>query len=321
MSNIAICLFGANAFDRAAQGVAGAGQRLARELGGKLQAIVIGPDEGGLASDLAAVADEVLQVEGPELAGYQPEVYLSVFEQLCRQLAPRAILFGNDTYSQELVPRLAHRLGGSSVADAAEMSIAGDAFRVTRSAYGGKATVVYELRRPPAVVSLRARSFAPPEPTGATAEITRPDVELPAAATKIVERRVEAQEGIPLEDAHMIVSGGRGLGGAEGFEEMQKLAKVVGAAVGSSRVACDEGWAPPSWQVGQTGKKVAPDLYIAVAISGAAQHVLGMADSKVIAAINTDQDAPIFKHCAFGLVGDCRKVLPLLTEKLAELKK
>lgn len=322
MSNVTICLFGTNAYDRAAQGVAGAGQRLAAELGGKLQAIVIGGGEGDLASSLAGVAGEVLHVDAPELAEYQPEVFLGVCEQLCRQLAPRAVLFGNDTYSQELVPRLAHRLGGSSAADAAEVAPAGEWLRVTRSAYGGKATVVYELRRVPAVVSLRARSYAPPEPTGTTAAITRPEIELPSAGTtKITERHVEAQEGIPLEDAQLIVSGGRGLGGPEGFQEIQKLAQTMGAAVGSSRTACDEGWAPPTWQIGQTGKKVAPELYIAVAISGAAQHVLGMADSKVIAAINTDQDAPIFKNCSFGIVEDYRKVVPLLNQKLAELKK
>jgi len=322
MGNVAICLFGVSGFDRAAQGVAGAGQRLAQELGGRLQAIVIGAGKSGLASELASVAGEVLQADRPELAQYQPEIYVRAAEQLCRQLAPRAILFGNDTYSQELVPRLAHRLGGCSVADAAEVRVAGDALRVRRSAYGGKATAVYELRRIPAVVSLRARSFAPPEPTGATAAITRPDVELPApVAATIVERHVEAQEGIPLEDASLIVSGGRGIGGTKGFDELKDLAKVMGAAVGSSRSACDEGWAPPTWQVGQTGKKVAPELYIAVAISGAAQHLLGMADSKVIAAINTDRDAPIFKHCTFGIVEDYRKVVPLLKDKLAELKK
>ena len=120
-----------------------------------------------------------------------------------------------------------------------------------------------------------------------------------------------------LEDAETIVSGGRGLGGPEPFEELKKLADAIGAEVAASRAACDAGWVPPNWQVGQTGKKVAPQLYLAVAISGASQHLMGIADSKVIAAINSDADAPIFKHCSFGLVEDYRKVVGPLAERLA----
>ena len=119
-----------------------------------------------------------------------------------------------------------------------------------------------------------------------------------------------------MEDAQIIVSGGRGLGGPEPFEDLKALAATINAQVAASRAACDAGWCPPTWQVGQTGKKVAPGLYLAIAISGASQHLAGMSDSKVIAAINTDADAPIFKHCRFGIVEDYRKVLPLLQAKL-----
>ena len=123
------------------------------------------------------------------------------------------------------------------------------------------------------------------------------------------------QEGVRLEDAQVIVSGGRGLGGPEPFQELKALADTIGAEQGASRAACDAGWVPPNWQVGQTGKKVAPELYIAIAISGASQHLLGMGDSKVVAAINTDADAPIFKHCSFGIVEDYKAVVPLLTRE------
>ncbi|MCP5113815.1 MAG: electron transfer flavoprotein subunit alpha/FixB family protein [bacterium] len=323
MSNdVAICFPAAGACDRAAQGLTGAGQRLARELGGKLRAIVLGDASDELMLALASAADEILHANQPELAEYQPETCLAVIEQLCRRLDTAAILLGDDTYSQELTARLAHRLGGSSISDAAKLGFAGQTLRVTRSAYGGRAEAVYELRRSPGVVSLRARSFAAPEPTGSAAAVAHVDVDLPAdTPTKIVERHVEARDGIPLEEARLIVSGGRGLGGAEGFEVLRELAKVMGAALGSSRVACDEGWVPPSWQVGQTGKKVAPEFYLAVGISGAAQHLLGMSDSRVIAAINTDRDAPIFQHCRFGIVEDYRKVVPLLSARLASLKK
>ena len=130
----------------------------------------------------------------------------------------------------------------------------------------------------------------------------------------------EAQEGARLEDARVIVSGGRGLGGPEPFTQLKALADVLGAQVGASRAACDLGWAPPSWQVGQTGKKVAPELYLAVAISGASQHLIGIADAKNICAVNTDPNAPIFKHCRFGLVEDYRNVVDLLRTKLAARK-
>jgi electron transfer flavoprotein alpha subunit len=192
---------------------------------------------------------------------------------------------------------------------------------VRRSAYGGKAEAVFELKRSPAVVWLRARGFDPAEATASPASIEKASVDLPdAPATRIVERHVEEQEGIPLEEAQLVVSGGRGLGGAGPFDELRSLAEVMTAAVGASRSACDEGWVPPSWQVGQTGKKIAPELYLAIAISGAAQHMLGVSDAKAICAINTDPDAPIFRHCNFAIVEDYKKVVPSLISKLRELK-
>jgi electron transfer flavoprotein alpha subunit len=134
-----------------------------------------------------------------------------------------------------------------------------------------------------------------------------------------VERRLEAQEGIPLEDARVVIGGGRGIGGPGPFDDLRGLADLVGGAVGASRSACDEGWVPPTCQIGQTGRKIAPELYLAVAISGAAQHLLGVSDAKRIAAINTDRDAPIFRHCSFGIVEDYRKVVPLLIDRLRDL--
>ncbi|HUP22855.1 MAG TPA: electron transfer flavoprotein subunit alpha/FixB family protein [Thermoanaerobaculia bacterium] len=320
MSNdVAIGLFGANGYDRVAQGVAGAGRRLAAELGGKLHALVLGPiDEPGLAA-LGGVVDSVVIAGQAELAEYQPDVYLAALEQLALPLEPAAILLGGDFYSQELTPRLAHRLGGASMADAAAISVHDGTIRAPRTASGGKAIAVDGLKLRPAVVWTRARSMEPAQPTGAAAPVERRALDLPAPVVRIVERIAEEQEGGKLEDADVIVSGGRGLGGSEPFEDLKALAKVIGAENAASRAACDAGWVPPNWQVGQTGKKVAPELYLAIAISGASQHLLGMGDSKVIAAINTDAEAPIFKHCSFGIVEDYKKVVPLLTEKLKEL--
>jgi len=172
-------------------------------------------------------------------------------------------------------------------------------------------------------VWLRARSFAPAAPRSEAGEITRAALNLQVdTRTRIIERKRESGGEARLEEARVIVSGGRGIGGPEAFEsELKPLAELLGAQMAASRAACDAGWVPPTWQVGQTGKKVTPELYLGVAITGASQHMAGISEAKVIAAINTDPDAPIFKHSRFGIVEDYRKVVPLLREKLAALQK
>lgn len=317
MSDVLSCIVPPLRFDRGIDGLLGAGQRLAGQKGGRHIAAVAGRLDESVASQVAARADVILLADEPSLAEYQPEESLSALEALARESGADVVLLGSDSYSQELTPRLAARLGGCSVADAQQLSLANGALRVTRSVYGGKALAVLEPKRSPAVVWVRARAMAPAE-ANRTADTKRLSVQLPESpGVSIVERHVEAQSGKRLEDAEIIVSGGRGLGGPEPFEELKKLAAVMDAHVAASRAACDSGWVPPSWQVGQTGKKVAPELYLAVAISGASQHIMGIADAKVIAAINTDPEAPIFKHCRYGIVEDYRNVIEPLREKLA----
>lgn len=317
MSRVLICLFGAAELDRSARGVAGAGRRLATELGASLGALVLGRAGEAMVESLGGLVDSVALVDDAELSEYQPEETLDACVGCCRALDPRAVLLGNDTYSQEITPRLAHRLGGSSLADATLVSWTGEALVARRAAYGGKAVAVYALKRSPAVVWVRPGAFSPPPATAEPAPVERLHREAPPpAAIRIVERQTEEHLGVRLEDARVIVSGGRGLGGPEPFELLRRLASRMGAQVAASRAACDAGWVPPSWQVGQTGKKVAPDLYLAVGISGASQHLLGMGDSRTIAAINTDPEAPILQHCDFAIVEDYRNVVPLLLEKL-----
>jgi electron transfer flavoprotein alpha subunit len=323
MNNVVVCLFSVAGYDRAAQGVIGAGRRLADSLGGRLQAVTIGTHDPELNVRIASIADAVISADQAELAEYQPEICLDALTQLCTELAPRAILFGNDTYSQELAPRLAYRLGGSAAGDVTEVSRRDNSIYVKRSVYGGKAEATIELKRTPAVAWLRARAFEPAIP-GSSSIATVRQSKLNLTADKyprIIERKSESAGEARLEEARVIVSGGRGLGGPEPFKDLQELASLLGAQVAASRAACDSGWCPPSWQVGQTGKKVAPGLYIAVAIRGASQHMAGISDAKVIAAINIDPDAPIFKHCRFGIIEDYRKVIPLLKEKLAAFQK
>jgi electron transfer flavoprotein alpha subunit len=319
--DVVICLFASSGYDRSAKGVAGAGRGLADKLAGSLHAVIVGPPDEAMLSAVDVVADAVTVADQSDLAAYQPELYLAALHQTCATLEPAAVLLGSDTASLELTARLATRLGGSPMSDATALSVIDGAIRVTRSAYGGKAEAVFELKRSPAVVWLRGRAFEPAAPTGGEASVDWAAVELPHdVPTRITDRHVEETDGIPLEEAQVVVGGGRGIGGAEPFGELRKLAEVMTAAVGASRAACDEGWVPPSVQIGQTGKKIAPELYLAIAVSGAAQHLLGVSDAKTICAVNTDPDAPIFRHCRFGIVEDYRKVVPLLIQRLRELR-
>lgn len=321
MNDVLIILFATNGFDKGAQGLAGAGRRLADELGGSLRAVVVGEDAEAVAGEAARVADAVLVADQSELREYQPETYLAALAQVCGGPGTRAVLLANDTYSQELAPRLAHRLGGSAAGDGVEVRVEGDTLRVGRQVYGGKAHAMLELKRSPAVVWLRARSFTPAAARETPGEVTRASLNVQTdSRTRIVERRREGGGESRLEEARVIVSGGRGIGGPEPFEtELRPLAELLGAQLAASRAACDAGWVPPTWQVGQTGKKVTPELYLAIAITGASQHMAGISEAKTIAAVNTDPDAPIFKHCRFGIVEDYRKVVPLLREKLKRM--
>ena len=319
MNDVVICLLSPAGFDRAAQGLAGAGRRLAEGLGSRLKAIVLSPQSPAIAQEVAQVADKVIVVDQGE---YQPETALNALVDVCNELAPGAVLFSNDTYSQEITPRLAYRLDGAAVGDVVEITLHEQALRVSRQVYGGKAQATIELKRTPAVLWTRSRSFAPANRLSEPGKITELNLDVPVdARTRIVERKRESQTEQRLEEARVIVSGGRGIGGPEPFnDELKPLADLLGAQLAASRAACDAGWVPPTLQVGQTGKKVTPDLYLAIAITGASQHMAGISEAKTIAAINTDPDAPIFKHCRFGIVEDYRKVVPLLRQKLIALQ-
>jgi len=174
MEDVIICLFASSGFDKAAQGLTGAGRRLADQLGGQLRAIVVGAGDEMVGTEVASLADTVVVADQGDMAEYQPETCLNVLTQLAKEAAPRVILLSNDTYSQEIAPRLAHRLGGSAVGDGVDVQTAGDAVRVTRQVYGGKAQAIIELKRYPAVVWLRSRSFAPAMARAAAVEIGRP---------------------------------------------------------------------------------------------------------------------------------------------------
>lgn len=316
MSSVVSCLLPAARVDRAALGLLGAAERVAGQIGQPHVCVVLCSADDADLTTIAAHCDEVVHATVDEIL---PEQWLAVLHAVCTDSSPRMVLLANDTYSQELAPRLAHRLSGGCVSDVQSIECTDGRLRVTRAVYGGKAQAVYEFSDQPAVAWIRARAFAPESPRTTAAQIR--ELSPPTDGTnslRIVERQTEAAGEERLEEAQVIVSGGRGLGGPEPFDELQTLANVMGGQLGASRAACDAGWISHNHQVGQTGKKVAPELYLAVAISGASQHLMGIADAKVVAAINTDRDAPIFKHCQFGLVEDYRNVIGPLQQRLKE---
>jgi electron transfer flavoprotein alpha subunit len=322
MGDVVICLFSASGYDRAAQAVVGASRRLANSLGGRLYAITIGKHNPELNVRIAAGADFVISADQPELIDYQPETTLDALRQLCREFSPSAIVFSDNTYSQELVPRLAYRLGGSAAGDATELSAEDGIVRIKRSVHDGRAVATIELKRSPAVIWLRPRAFESLAITSSSiATVRQTRLKLKSNdQVQITERKIEPTRDARPENNRVIISGGRGLGGPEAFKDLQHLATLLGAQVAASRAACDSGWCPTSWQVGQSIRKVAPELYLAIAIRGSSRHLAEISEAKVIAAINIDPEAPIFKHCRFGIVEDYKKVLPMLKERLAALQ-
>lgn len=320
MASVISCFLPGAEFDRAAQGLLGAAEQLAKDLGATHVVLSAGAADS-LPPQAGQYADRVVQVDSADLTADHPESALSALHAACADLEPQAVLLGQDAASQELAPRLGHRLGGCSIGDAQSIRVEDGSIRVTRSVYGGKALAVVQANRVPAVIWVRARAFDPAteRPAGAAPETVSVTLDGNVAATKVVDRQVESSSTVRLEDAAVIVSGGRGLGGPEPFEDLKALASVMNAEVAASRAACDAGWVPPGLQVGQTGRKVAPELYVAIGISGASQHLMGIADAKVVAAINTDADAPIFRHCQFGLVEDWQNVVGPLKERLAAM--
>ena len=254
---------------------------------------------------------------------FRSDQWVAAVEVAVDAASPAAILMAQSMVGRDLAPRLAFRRDTAAAMDCVRVEMDGGVLKATRPCYGGNALATYSFATSPAIATVRAKSQDPLDPPrdGAGGE----SVELPGAGesrTEITGHEAVESEGLQLQDAPIVVSGGRGLGGPEGFEMVEELAAAIGThrtAVGSSRAACDLGWYPVSQQVGLTGKVVTPDLYVAIAISGASQHMAGCGASKVIVAINRDGDANIFKAARFGIVGDYKQVLPPLIEAIKAL--
>ena len=307
--------------------VLAAGKPIAEQLGQPMAVALLGADVGGAAEEaFACGADVAYTATDPLLAENQADLFLSALDAVCREADPEVLLMGRTAIGREVAPRLAARLGVGLAQDCLEVSVAsgGTELRANRPVYGGNAMATVSCSSSPQFATVRPKAYEPPDPDPSrTGEIKPVQVALDAsmAKSRVVSVVREEAEGIKLEDARIVVAGGRGLGGPEPFEDLEELAKVLGAGIGASRAAVDSGWVPASWQIGLTGKTITPDLYITVAISGASQHIAGCSGAKVIVAINKDAEANIFKEARYGVVGDWKKVLTAFTETVRELVK
>lgn len=319
----------------------GAGLSLAGEFGGGVTALVFGQDVESIAQEaLHYGADEVLLADDPTLADYRSEPYTALIAKLAAEQTPEVILFPTTTRGRELAGMSAVDLDSGVLVDVTALEVQDGVVLATRPVYAGKLLAKVQCSAKPQIITLRGRAFAKPE-AGESRSGTVAKVDAAMAEEDITVKVIDyttSEGGVSLTDAAVIVSGGRGVSNnpnleppgdlseeeqevwraQQGFKLVGDLAKVLGAAVGASRAAVDAGYVPYSHQVGQTGKVVSPDLYIASGISGAIQHLAGMRTSKLIVAINKDADAPIFKLARFGVVGDLFDVLPPLTEALRE---
>lgn len=264
-------------------------------------------------------ADKVYTVDDPLVAEYQVELYLAALTHICRTAAPRMVLMARTQSGRDLAPRLAARLGVALAQDCLEVTvdIPSKNLLATRPVYGGNAMARVRSTGTPQFATVRPKVYPPAvaDPQRRGEVIAVPVALDPAMAkTRVLEVVKEETAGIRLEDAKIVVAGGRGLGGPEGFQPLEQLAKALGAGIGASRAAVDSGWVPYSWQIGLTGKTITPDLYITVGISGASQHIAGCSGAKCIVAINKDRDANIFRYARYGIVGDWQKILGALIE-------
>jgi len=303
----------------------GCGQKLANDLGQELFCLLVGSDISNLAQEAIAFgADKVYVVDDPLLKDYQTDSYVSVVERVAKQVMPQVVLLGQTVIGRDLAPRLAFRLGTAVTTDCIELAIDPDSKLLlqTKPVYGGNAQAIFTCASYPQIATVRTKAMSPLERDESKhGEVITIEASLDpqTVRTKILEKVVEEVEGIKLEDAEVVVGGGRGIGGADGFKQLEELAKILNGAVGASRPPCDNDWVPTSYQIGLTGKIIAPDLYIAVALSGSSQHMTGCSGAKNIVAINKDPEANIFREARFGVVGDWKAVLPAFTDKVKAL--
>ena len=294
------------------------GRRLADGLGTDLTAVVLGSGVDGFAEELKKYGpDKILVADDPALADYTTDAYTSVLAELIHAADPAVIIMGASAQGKDLAGRLAARLDAGVAMDCVGIKIDKGNLTYTRPMFGGKILADVEIEGHPQIVAVRPNVMNIHE-VSKNCAIEKPAVQVGEIKTRVVDKKMETADKIELTEADIIVSGGRGTGG--NYAAIEALAKELGAAVGASRSAVDEGWRPHSDQVGQTGKTVSPTLYIACGISGAIQHLAGMSTSKYIVAINKDEEAPIFSKADYGIVGDLFELVPAISAEVQKLK-
>jgi electron transfer flavoprotein alpha subunit len=300
-----------------------AGRMISDKLAEPLCLLLIGQDiEEAAQEAVYCGADKVYTAGGSPFSVSLPKSYVHIVADACTRIHPMLILFGQTDMGRDVAPRLAARLDASVCLDCVKVDIDPDTgkFLLTKPVYGGNAFAVWESTdHIPQIVTLRPRSLEQAEPDNSrqgeiiSVELSTEDT---SAKGELIETIKEELKGISLEEAKVIVAGGGGIGGEEGFELLHVLAQILRGAVGTSRVPCDEGWMPKKLEIGQTGHMVSPGLYIAIGISGAPQHLAGCSGAKCIVAINRDPEAHIFKEADFGIIGNYKEALPSFIEKL-----
>jgi electron transfer flavoprotein alpha subunit len=292
--------------------------------GGEVHAILFGAP--GISSRAEALgkygADRVTVVEHPGLGRYNPEVFTATLAGQLKSGGYRAAFFSASAEGRDLAPRVAAKLGVSLASDVTGFEFQGESVIVRHPGYTGKVIVTLRLTGAPALLSLRPGAITPSEqPRSVRVEAAAPALDPASARVTVTDLSARGSAKLDLGEATIVVSGGRGLRSAENFKLVEDLAEAIGnAAVGATRAVTDDGWRPATDQIGQTGRLVSPDLYIAIGISGAVQHLAGMRTAKTIVAINKDKDAPIFKIADYGIVGDLFEIVPRLTEEIRKVR-
>ncbi len=302
----------------------GHARKLADELGAAVEIVLLGEAINEQARQLiAAGADRVYLGDSPDLATYQPELYMEMIVRLAREHQPEILLIGSTFMGRELAPLVAAKLGTGLSAHCIDLVLNEDGILEQKiPAYGGMLTIVCPEKRPQ-MATVAKGVFPTPKPDESrSGEIT--PLEVPddvSARVRTLEIVREETEGVPLESASIVVAGGAGAGDIEGWNKIAELAEVLNAALGSTRPAVDEGWIELETMIGQSGKMVSPELYIGVGLSGELQHMVGITGAQVMAAVNNDARAPIFEQVDYGIVDDCREFVPVLIDKIQESQK
>lgn len=294
----------------------------AQKAGGKIKAIALGSGAQAVVSQLGANgADEAYIGDNAAFDKYNPELFTQVVGEVLSQNKSATVLASSSALGRDLFPRVAARIGAAAISDCTELTLSGGNPAVRRPMYSGKVSAAVEFKNTETKIVLMRPNQLPISQSNAGKTPQVHTVSAPQASLKTLVKDIVkgATEKVDLTEANIIVSGGRGMKEAANFKVLEELAEVLGATVGASRAVVDAGWVPHNMQVGQTGKTVAPTLYIAAGISGAIQHLAGMSGAKVIVAINKDPNAPIFQKATYGIVGDALEVVPMLTQEFKKL--